>query len=64
VPADADHVTDVLLEPVTAAVNCCEAPGTRDREAGLMVTATVCGAATVTVAVADFVGSATLVAFR
>ena len=55
----ADHVTAVLLVPVTVAVNCCVAPVSNDAAVGLMLTPT---SATVTVADADFVGSATLVA--
>jgi hypothetical protein len=60
VPPVPDHVTAVLVEPVTVAVNCCVAPVCREAEAGVSETAT--GAETVTVADADFVGSATLVA--
>jgi hypothetical protein len=60
VPPLAVHVTDVLLEPVTVAVNCCVAPVCSDPEVGLIVIAT--GTVTVTVAEADFVESATLVA--
>jgi hypothetical protein len=60
VPPVPDQVTDVLLVPVTVAVNCCVAPVCREAEVGLMVIAT--GTVTVTVAEADFVESATLVA--
>ena len=49
-----------MLEPVTVAVNCCVAPICSDAEVGLIVIAT--GIDTVTVAEADFVESATLVA--
>ncbi len=53
------HDTPVFVVPVTLAVNCCEAPATSETELGLTLTATT---ETVTAAVADFVGSATLVA--
>ena len=53
-------MTDVLVEPVTFAVNCCVLLVTIDAEVGLIETATP--ATTVTVADADFVLSATLVA--
>jgi len=59
VPPVADQVTAVLLLPVTVAVNCCVPPAGRDAEPGAMDTAT---ALTVTVADADLVESATLVA--
>ncbi len=59
-PAVADQVTAVLLEPLTLAVNCCVPPVSSEAEAGEIVTAT--GALTVTVAEADLVLSATLVA--
>jgi hypothetical protein len=49
-----------LLEPVTDAVNCCVALVRSDEVIGVIDTAT--GAETATVADADFVGSATLVA--
>jgi len=61
-PLVALQVTEVLLEPVTLAVNCCVPPVESDAEPGLIVTATVCGALTVTVADADWVVSAALVA--
>ncbi len=60
-PAVADQVTAVLLEPLTLAVNCCVPPVSSETEVGEIVTAT--GALTVTVADADLVVSATLVAF-
>ena len=59
-PAVADQVTAVLLEAVTLAVNCCAPPVNSDAEVGEIDTAT--GALTVTVAEADLVLSATLVA--
>ncbi len=58
----ADQVTAVLAVPVTVAVNCCVAPPTTVALAGEMLTA-ITGAVTVTVAEADLVESATLVAF-
>jgi hypothetical protein len=61
VPPVALHVTAVLVEPVTFAVNCWVAPVTNDIEAGL--SATAMGCVTVTLADADFVVSAALVAF-
>ena len=60
VPPVALHVTLVLVVPVTVAVNCCVPPVASDAEVGLIVTAT--GTVTVTVAEADLVVSATLVA--
>ena len=63
VPPVADQVTAVLLLPVTVAVNCCVAPVWSDAEVGLMLTATTGGGeVTVTLAEADLVLSATLVA--
>jgi len=63
VPPVADHVTAVLLLPVTVAVNCCVPPVCMEAEVGLMLTATTGGGAvTVIVAVADLLVSATLVA--
>ena len=50
----------VLLVPVTDAVNCWVCEADRLTEAGLMVTAT--GGIRVTIALADLVESATLVA--
>lgn len=38
VPPFVDHVTDVLLSPLTVAVNCCVAPVTSEAELGLMDT--------------------------
>jgi len=59
----ADQVTAVLLLPVTVAVNCCVAPVWSEADVGPMLTATTGGGAvTVTVAEADFVLSATLMA--
>lgn len=54
-PAVPDHVTEVLVVPVTVAVNCCVAPVGIETEPGVTVTATETGATTVTVAVADLV---------
>jgi len=62
VPPVVDHVTPVLLLPVTVAANCCVAPVFRVAEPGLTETATAGAAVTVTLAVADFVESAALVA--
>lgn len=63
VPPVAVHVTAVLLEPVTKAVNCCFAPVASEIEGGCTETATTgAGAVTVTLTCADFVVSATLVA--
>ena len=59
VPAVADQVTDVFVLPVTVAVNCWGAPVCSDAEVGLMLTET---RVTDTVAEADFVLSATLIA--
>ena len=59
VPPVADQVTAVLLVPVTAAVNCCVPPVCSDAEVGLMLTDT---SVTVTMADADLLVSATLVA--
>jgi hypothetical protein len=63
-PADAgvnDQVIPVLLVPPTVAVNFWFCDGSKDTEDG--VSETVTRGMSVTVAVADFVGSATLVAF-
>jgi hypothetical protein len=57
-----DHVTLVLLLPVTAAVNCCALEAFRVAAAGLIFNATVVCGSNVTTALATFVGSATLVA--
>jgi hypothetical protein len=63
VPPLADHVTAVLVLPVTLALNCCVPPVGSELEVGLMETATTGGGvATVTVAVANLLVSATLVA--
>ena len=56
-----DHVTPVLLVPLTVAVNVWFCDGSKDTEDG--VSETVTRGVSVTVAVADFVGSATLEAF-
>jgi len=62
-PPVADQVTPVLLVPVIAAVNCFVSPVVSAALVGLMFIAiTGGGAVTVTVAEADFVESATLVA--
>jgi hypothetical protein len=60
VPPVAVHVTAVFELPVTVAVNCCVTDVCKDAEVGLieMLTTEV----TVTVALADFVVSAALVA--
>jgi hypothetical protein len=62
VPPVVDHVTLVFDEPVTVAVNCRVAPEETLALVGEIVTATTPGALTVTVAEADLVVSATLVA--
>jgi hypothetical protein len=62
VPAVADQVTAVLLEPLTVAVNCCVPLVRIEAEMGEMLTETTVAALTVTVADADFVLSAMLVA--
>ena len=61
-PPVADQVTAVLLLPLTLAVNCCVPPVVSDADPGVMETATTGAALTVTVADADFVVSAALVA--
>jgi hypothetical protein len=65
-PAVAPQVTaeENAPVPVTVDVNCCEAPPATDTADGDTVTAVIVGAAdlTITVAVPDLVGSATLVA--
>jgi hypothetical protein len=58
-----DQVTAVLLEPLTVAVNVWFCDGCKDTEDGASETVTLTGGFRVTVALADFVGSATLVAF-
>jgi hypothetical protein len=62
VPPVALHVTAVLLEPVTVALNCCVPPVLSDADVGETPTAITTGAVTVTVADADLVVSAALVA--
>jgi len=62
VPPVVDQVTAVLLEPLTVAVNCCVPPVSSEAETGEMDTATTGGAVTVTVAEADLVLLAWLVA--
>ena len=59
-PAAADQVTAVLLVPVTVAENCCVPPVWSEADVGDTEIAT--GVATVTVAEADLVVSAALVA--
>ncbi len=62
-PPLALHVTAVFVVPLTLAVNCCVPPVVTDAETGEMLTLTVAaGALTVTVALADLLLSATLVA--
>ena len=63
VPPVAVHVTEVFDVPVTLAENCLVEPFWIEADVGLIVIATDAGAVTVTVADADFVESATLVAF-
>ena len=58
----ADQVTAVLLLPLTAAVNCCVPLVCSEAEVGEIVTDTTGAALTVTVAEADLVVSAALVA--
>jgi len=62
VPPVVDQVTAVLLLPLTVAVNCCVPLVSIEAEVGEMLIETT-GALTVTVADADFVVSAALVAF-
>ena len=62
-PAVADQVTAVLLFPLAEAVNCCVPPVRIEDEVGEIVIDTTGAALTVTVAEADLVLSATLVAF-
>ena len=63
VPPVADQVTDVFVLPVTVAVNCCVPPVCSEADVGLTLTTTGGGGAmTVTLAEADFLVSATLVA--
>ena len=63
-PPVPDQVTEVLVEPVTVAVNCCCASADNDTEVGLIEIDTDTGADTAIVAFADFVVSATLVAVK
>ena len=62
VPPVALQVTAVFVVPLTVAVNCCIVPVCTEVELGLTATMTGAGALTVTVAEADFVESAALVA--
>lgn len=61
VPPVAVHVTDVFELPVTVAMNCWVVPVCMEGLVGVTETLTA-GAVTVTVAEADFVLSAALVA--
>jgi len=61
VPPVADHVTPLLLEPVMVVVNCCVPLVRMEAEVGEIVMA-ITGTLTVTVADADLVLSAALVA--
>lgn len=60
-PAVAFHVTPVLLVPLTVAVNCCVPPVPTAAEVGEIEMDTT-GTLTLTVADADLVGAAALVA--
>ena len=63
VPPVAVQFRVVFEEPVTLALNCCEAPSKREAVFGATNTLTLCaGAVIVTLACANFVASATLVA--
>ena len=62
VPDVAVQVTAVLLLPLTVAVNCCVPPASNEDEVGLIAIETAAAEETVIVALADLVGSATLVA--
>jgi hypothetical protein len=62
VPPVADQVTAVFAVPVTMAVNCCVRPVSSEAEVGEIVIETNGAALTVTVAEADLVVSAALVA--
>lgn len=62
VPALAVQVTAVFVDPLTVAVNCCVAPAWMETVTGLIDTTIGAGALTVTVADADLVLSAALVA--
>ncbi len=61
VPRLAVHVTELLVKPVSVALNCCVPPGCRLTVAGL-TTMLEFGAITVTVAGAELDGFSTLVA--
>jgi hypothetical protein len=61
-PPLADQDTAVLVVPVTIAVNCCRPPAGSDAEVGEIDIAIAVGAVTVTLAEADLVLSAMLVA--
>jgi hypothetical protein len=62
-PPDADQLTKVLVVPVTVAVNCCVPPAVTDASTGVIEIAIGTGfVVTVTVAVADSLESAALVA--
>lgn len=62
VPDVAAQVTAVLLLPLTVAVNCCVPPVNKEDEVGLIAIETAAAEETVMVALADLLGSATLVA--
>lgn len=62
VPDVAAHVTAVLPLPLTVAVNCCVPPTNNEDEVGLIAIETAAAEETVIVALADSLGSATLVA--
>jgi hypothetical protein len=62
VPPVVDQVTAVLLVPVTVAANCCVPPLNSEADPGELDTATKGAAVTVTVAEADLLVSATLIA--
>jgi hypothetical protein len=55
-----DHVTPVFVVPVTAAVNCCVWEAVREAVVGVIET--LIGGVMAKLALADFVGSAALVA--
>jgi hypothetical protein len=61
-PPVADQLTPMFVVPLTLAVNCCVAPVESEAALGETETVTLAGAVTVTVAEADFVLSAALVA--
>ena len=62
-PPVADQVTAVLVDPLTVALNCAVPPVVTEAVVGATLTLTTTGAVTVTVALADLVESAALVAF-